>query len=108
MPITINCANHVYFLVLQEILSLNNPDAISVYVKEMIHLHQGQGMDIHWRDTATCPTLEQYEEMVCAKTGGLFRLSVGLMQAFSDYKEDLSPLLNDIAIFFQVTLNYSL
>jgi hypothetical protein len=40
-----------------------------------------QGMDIHWRDTGQCPTLEQYEDMVCKKTGGLFRLSVGLMQA---------------------------
>jgi len=73
MPITINCANHVYFLVLQELLSLNNPEATSVYVSEMVNLHQGQGMDIHWRDTCQCPTLEQYEEMVMKKTGGLFR-----------------------------------
>jgi len=72
----------------------------------MISLHQGQGMDIHWRDTCQCPSLEQYEEMVCKKTGGLFRLSVGLMQAFSSYKEDLSPLLNDIAVFFQVLDDY--
>ena len=64
MPITINCANHVYFLVLQELLSLQNADATSVYVSEMVNLHQGQGMDIHWRDTCQCPTLDEYEEMI--------------------------------------------
>lgn len=106
MPITINCANHVYFLVLQELLSLQNADATSVYVSEMVNLHQGQGMDIHWRDTCQCPTLDEYEEMVKKKTGGLFRLSVGLMQAFSENKEDFSPLVNDIAVFFQVLDDY--
>ena len=38
-------------------------------------LHRGQGMDLFWRDTLTCPTEADYLEMVsgAAKTGGLFR-----------------------------------
>jgi geranylgeranyl pyrophosphate synthase len=41
-------------------------------------------MDLFWRDTLTCPTEEEYLEMVGNKTGGLFRLAVKLMQAESE------------------------
>lgn len=41
-------------------------------------------MDLHWRDTLTCPTEEQYIGMVLDKTGGLFRLAVKLMQLESN------------------------
>ena len=40
--------------------------------------------------------------MVVDKTGGLFRLAVGLMQVFSEDKTDYSPLLNTLAYYFQV------
>ncbi len=40
-------------------------------------------MDLFWRDTLTCPTEEDYLEMVGNKTGGLFRLAVKLMQVES-------------------------
>ena len=78
-------------------------------------MHRGQGLDIYWRDNMHCPTEEQYNAMVpppissarhraerarrplyhrraslnaqvLDKTGGLFRLSVKLMQAFSENK----------------------
>jgi len=106
MPITINCANHVYFLALQEVLSLQNSVATDVFVRELISLHQGQGLDIHWRDNSQCPTLEEYEDMVLKKTGGLFRLSLGLMQAFSEDKRDITGLLNNMAFLFQVLDDY--
>ena len=50
---------------------------------ELINLHRGQGMDLFWRDSLTCPTEEEYIEMVNNKTGGLLRLAVKLMQACS-------------------------
>ena len=50
---------------------------------ELINLHRGQGMDLFWRDSLTCPTEEEYVEMVNNKTGGLLRLAVKLMQACS-------------------------
>jgi len=50
---------------------------------ELINLHRGQGMDLYWRDSLTCPTEEEYVEMVNNKTGGLLRLAVKLMQACS-------------------------
>lgn len=44
-------------------------------------------MDLFWRDTLTCPSEEDYLEMVGNKTGGLFRLAVKLMQAESTIKK---------------------
>lgn len=40
--------------------------------------------------------------MVGAETGGLFRLAVGLMQAFSEDRRDYTPLLNELALYFQI------
>lgn len=101
---TINCANHVYFLALQEVLDTGNQEAISIFNKELIELHRGQGFDIWWRDGShqRAPSVDEYNMMVKLKTGGLFRLSLGLMAAFSANKMDLVPLLNDLAVFFQV------
>lgn len=80
---TINSANYVYFAALQELLKLGNTAAVEVYARELSNLHRGQGMDLFWRDTLTCPTESDYLEMVSNKTGGLFRLAIQLMQAES-------------------------
>lgn len=83
---TINSANYIYFCALQELMKLGNPKAIEIYTEELLNLHRGQGMDLFWRDTLTCPTEDDYLEMVGNKTGGLFRLAVKLMQAESSSK----------------------
>lgn len=80
---TINSANYVYFCALQELQKLGNPKALEIYTEELLNLHRGQGMDLFWRDTLTCPSEDDYLEMVGNKTGGLFRLAVKLMQAES-------------------------
>jgi geranylgeranyl diphosphate synthase type 3 len=80
---TINSANYVYFIALQELQKLKNPKAINIFTEELLNLHRGQGMDLFWRDTLTCPSEDDYLEMVGNKTGGLFRLAVKLMQAES-------------------------
>ena len=80
---TINSANYVYFLALQSLSSLHNPTAMAIFTEELLNLHRGQGMDLFWRDTLTCPSEADYLEMVGNKTGGLFRLAIKLMQAES-------------------------
>lgn len=66
-------------------------------VEEILNLHRGQGVELHWRDLVICPTEEQYMQMVgdsiiclfphvnslAAETGGLVRMAVRLMQLFS-------------------------
>lgn len=80
---TINSANYVYFLALQALSQLQNPTVMAVFTEELLNLHRGQGMDLFWRDTLTCPSEADYLEMVGNKTGGLFRLAIKLMQAES-------------------------
>jgi hypothetical protein len=52
-------------------------------------------------------TEESYRAMVLDKTGGLFRLAVGLMQAFSENeKKDYTSLLNSLGLYFQIRDDY--
>jgi len=106
VPATINCANYMYFVALQRCSDLGNPEATKVFIEELIHLHKGQGFDIYWRDTNQCPTEEQYKTMVGHKTGGLFRLALRLMQAFSTNKKDFVPAVNLMGLYFQIRDDY--
>ena len=81
---TLNSANYVYFGALQELLKLGNPKFTTIYCEELCNLHRGQGLDLYWRDTLTCPSEAEYLEMVGNKTAGLFRLAIKLMQAESE------------------------
>lgn len=72
VPQTINTANYVYFLAFQELLKLREEngtdgqghDLASMVTDEMLSLHRGQGMELFWRDSLTCPTEEEYVQMV--------------------------------------------
>ncbi|EFC38301.1 predicted protein [Naegleria gruberi] len=108
-PATINCANYVYFEALKDIQKLNSSfsdqqsfsEAITVFMDELLLLHEGQGCDIYWRDNGICPSEQDYLVMVQNKTGGLFRLGVGLMKASSTQKDsktyDFTPLVNSLS-----------
>ncbi|KAF2745997.1 terpenoid synthase [Sporormia fimetaria CBS 119925] len=99
---TINSANYVYFKALQEITEMRNPALISIFTEELLNLHRGQGMELYWRDSLTCPSEADYLEMVGNKTGGLFRLAIKLMQAESEIDIDCSPLVSTVGILFQI------
>uniref|UniRef100_A0A7S3V3Z8 Geranylgeranyl pyrophosphate synthase n=1 Tax=Chaetoceros debilis TaxID=122233 RepID=A0A7S3V3Z8_9STRA len=105
IPSVINCANYVYFIALDKCQRLDNPKAMTVFVSELLNLHRGQGYDIMWRDNLTCPTEEEYCKMVLDKTGGLFRLAVGLLQAFAtgeNAETNFVPLVNNLGLYFQI------
>jgi len=105
-PITINCANYVYFLALQSCLKLGCGKAVEIFTEELLNLHRGQGNDIFWRDSRTCPSEDDYNQMVLDKTGGLFRLAVRLMQCFSDNTDDFTEIVNTLGIYFQIRDDY--
>ncbi|TPX13259.1 uncharacterized protein E0L32_006232 [Thyridium curvatum] len=106
VPQTINSANYIYFLALQELQRLRNQKVLSIFAEELLNLHRGQGMDLYWRDSLTCPTEDDYLEMVGNKTGGLFRLGIKLMQAESRSLVDCVPLANLIGLVFQIQDDY--
>jgi geranylgeranyl diphosphate synthase type 3 len=64
IPTTINCANYVYFIALERVLDLGNQEATRVFTHEMLQLHRGQGMELYWRDSHTCPRESEYIDMV--------------------------------------------
>lgn len=106
IPSTINTANYMYFLAMEKVHNTGNPLAVTVFLEELLNLHRGQGYDIYWRDNNSCPTEEQYKQMVLDKTGGLFRLALRLMQAFSKNKTDYIPLVNLMGLYFQIRDDY--
>ncbi len=66
--LTINAANYVYFIAMKKCQELGNPAALTCFLDEMINLHKGQGLDIYWRESVSCPSLEDYKYMVsCSK-----------------------------------------
>jgi geranylgeranyl diphosphate synthase type 3 len=110
VPQTINCANYVYFLSLEKITKLNNICLLKAFTEELLNLHIGQGMDISWRDSSTCPSETEYLKMIENKTGGLLRLAVKLMQCCSTSTEmrdkDLMKLVNCLGRFYQIRDDY--
>lgn len=109
VPSTINSANYVMFIALEQIQALGKPEAVQVFTEQMLELHRGQGMDIYWRDNHLCPTEDEYKQMTIRKTGGLFNLAVRLMQLFSDHasKSDFGKLSKLFGLFYQVRDDYA-
>lgn len=103
---TINCANCVYFQALMLCHRLGNPQAVQVFVEELLNLHRGQGYDILWRDQNTCPTEAEYRRMVLDKTGGLLRLAARLMAAFSIHSPPFLPLIDLLSLYYQIRDDY--
>ena len=65
---TINSANHSYSLSQKELFHLKNwPATLQIFNEEIVHLHQGQGIDLYWRDTLKPPTQQQHVEIVPKK-----------------------------------------
>ncbi|KAF8058582.1 isoprenoid synthase domain-containing protein [Lyophyllum atratum] len=114
VPQTINTANYVFFLAYQELFTLRaqssssssspSPGLDAIVTEELLSLHRGQGLEILWRDSLSCPSEEEYISMVNNKTGGLLRIGIKLMMACStsNTNVDYVPLVNLIGIYFQI------
>ncbi|KAJ6600766.1 isoprenoid synthase domain-containing protein [Mycena sp. CBHHK59/15] len=116
IPQTINTANYVYFLAYQELLALSGDAAspsqvelVGIITSELISLHRGQGLEILWRDSLTCPSEDEYVAMVIiVQTGGLLRIGIKLLMACGTTNLDIDyvPLVNLIGVFFQIRDDY--
>lgn len=61
---TINSANYAYFLAQSELQKITEADLHSIFTEELLNLHRGQGIEIFWRDSITCPTEEEFIDMI--------------------------------------------
>lgn len=113
---TINSATFLYLQVISvlEKLQCTPPDAaLALYTAEMHNLFVGQSYDNYWTATVTCPSLNEYIQMVDGKTGGLFRLSVGLLASCAPARvpkqkseDGLDHLCSLIGRYFQIRDDY--
>jgi len=88
---TINCANYVYFLAMEKCMKIGSAEATSVFLEELLHLHRGQGMDIYWRDNNSCPTEEEYKEMVLQKNWRFVSFGCALDAGLQYQQNQLHP-----------------
>lgn len=63
IPYTINSSNYMYFKALNCLLQLD-PKLVDVFNEEMLNLHRGQSLDLYWRENLSCPSEEEYINMV--------------------------------------------
>ena len=49
---------------LQRALSINHPELIKLYTEINLDFWRGQEIEIYWHDNHTCPSEEEYLEMV--------------------------------------------
>ena len=80
------------------------------YAHIYTHTHTYTCTYTHTYTLSYVPNIEdQYRQMVLDKTGGLFRLAVGLMLSFASgevpYK-DYTKLLNRLSLYFQIRDDY--
>eukprot|EP01083_Nonionella_stella_P038437 104569_1 len=102
VPSTINSSTYMLFDAIDKVRGLKNESATACFLEEIKRLHQGQGMDIFWRDRNQCPSETDYIQMVLNKTAAMFRLASSLLKSFSSESIDLTNLSNLFGIFFQI------
>jgi geranylgeranyl diphosphate synthase type 3 len=61
---TISAANYSLLKQLNKLHNLNHPEAITVCTEYLMDVYCGQGMEIFWRENYTCPSFEEYKQMV--------------------------------------------
>lgn len=106
---TINSANFLFVLSLEELRKLHHPQSTAIYNAQLRRLHIGQSMDLYWTRHVACPTVSEYVDMVDYKTGGLFNLVGGLMQAEGCCGEQLrlNGMMTLLGRYFQIRDDYN-
>lgn len=105
IPRTINTASYAMLSSVQSACS-DFPRSTDMILRELLELHRGQGLELYWRDSHTCPTEAEYREMVTCKTGGLYRLAVQLLQDASGSHLNLSQLAEHLGLIYQIQDDY--
>jgi len=76
------------------------------YSQELLNIHLGQGLDIHWHQGNKNPTVEEYLQMCAYKTGVLARLSARLGALLSGASEEfihhIGRFAEAIGVAFQI------
>jgi len=108
IPNTINASFYALFKNLEKIEKKYSAPVLQIVLKEIVNLHQGQGLDIVWTEKKYIPTIEEYNEMVNLKTSSLFRLVQNMCYCLglSKKKKKDYNLVYQMGNFFQIRDDY--
>jgi geranylgeranyl pyrophosphate synthase len=114
VDVAINTGNFMYYIPLATLLKNRDKfdpktllKAYEIYVKEMIAISIGQGLDIWWhKGKVENVTEKQYLQMCSFKTGTLARMSAKLAVALSggsdEQEEKIGRFAESIGVAFQI------
>lgn len=117
---TINSGCYEILQAVDEARQINISSTVNVEIvlEELAELHIGQSYDLYWTRHGTCPSEDEYVEMVTKKTGGLFRLLARLLLAngasaspwtrssSDQISNDIKDLVSLIGVQFQIRDDY--
>lgn len=117
---TINSGCYEILQAVDEARQINISSTVNVEIvlEELAELHIGQSYDLYWTRHGTCPSEDEYVEMVTKKTGGLFRLLARLLLAngasaspwtrssSDQISNDIKVLVSLIGVQFQIRDDY--
>ncbi|KAK4164713.1 isoprenoid synthase domain-containing protein [Cladorrhinum sp. PSN259] len=108
IPQTVNAASFAVIEAVRRASEISIPGAVGITLEQLRDLHIGQSYDIHWTRHTSCPTEDEYLEMVSKKTGGLFRLLSRLMSTdmSDDVRSEIDSLVSQVGIYFQIRDDY--
>jgi len=111
----INTGNAMYFfplIIFREYREKNLLDdstlikCYELFSQELLNLHLGQGLDIHWHKGGVNPNVQEYLQMCSNKTGVLARLSARLTSLISgagpDFINHIGRFAEAIGVAFQI------
>lgn len=108
VPQTINSANYLFTISLEELQKLSSNKVHKIFANELRNLHLGQSMDLNWTFRVHCPSESDYITMADNKTGGLFRLLGLLLESESSVAVglDIEHFTTIIGRYFQIRDDY--
>ncbi|CAK38176.1 uncharacterized protein An03g02060 [Aspergillus niger] len=105
---TVNSATYLYAKATRDLDQLQQDACKAAFLEELETLALGQALDLHWKFQKTCPTTGEYLTMVDNKTGGLFRMTLRLLEIESKAEPcpDLMQLITLMGRYYQIRDDY--
>ncbi|KAK8078112.1 hypothetical protein PG996_004282 [Apiospora saccharicola] len=76
---SVNSATYLFVRAVASVQAHFDNGAHTEFLEILQRMHVGQGYDLHWKFYSSCPSEQDYLDMVDGKTGAMFELIVALM-----------------------------
>jgi len=106
LPNTLNAYYYASAVASARILELNNPKAVPIYKEQLMDACRARRMIIYWRDTVTCPSEQEYKQMLTRKSVPLLTITYRLLDLFSDFNKDLIKLCGLLGQYIHIQDDY--